>query len=148
MRELLNESIRHCPRVDGHRPWPRVVADDETWRSIAARFHDGDATLLGLWGEVGAVHMAILDEASPGMVVVSFECRHGNFPSVGQFHPPAIRLERAIHDLFGLIPEGSPDDRPWLDHGRWPVRQPLGMPPVEAQVGASAAGDGGRQRRV
>jgi Ni,Fe-hydrogenase III large subunit len=34
-------------------------------------------------------------------------------------HPPAIRLERAIHDLFGLEPEGLPDTRPWLDHGRW-----------------------------
>jgi Ni,Fe-hydrogenase III large subunit len=25
-----------------------------------------------------------------------------------------------------LIPEGAPDTRPWLDHGRWGVSQPLG----------------------
>jgi Ni,Fe-hydrogenase III large subunit len=35
---------------------------------------------------------------------------------------PAIRLERTIHDLYGLAAEGAPDDRPWLDHGKWPVQ--------------------------
>ena len=39
------------------------------------------------------------------------------FPSVGAPHPPAIRLERTIRDLFGLEAEGLPDPRPWLDHG-------------------------------
>ena len=29
-------------------------------------------------------------------------------------HPPALRLERTIHDLFGLAAEGSPDPRPGL----------------------------------
>ena len=46
--------------------------------------------------------------------------------SVGVRHSPALRLERAIKDLYGLSPEGSPDTRPWLDHGRWGVRFPLG----------------------
>jgi Ni,Fe-hydrogenase III large subunit len=41
------------------------------------------------------------------------------FPSVGLSHPPAIRLERTIRDLFGLVPHDAPDQRPWLDHGRW-----------------------------
>ena len=32
-------------------------------------------------------------------------CLHGRqFPSVGAIHPPAIRLERTIRDLFGLEP--------------------------------------------
>jgi Ni,Fe-hydrogenase III large subunit len=35
-------------------------------------------------------------------------------------------LERAIHDLFGLVAESSSDTRPWLDHNRWGVRFPLG----------------------
>ena len=49
-----------------------------------------------------------------------------SYPSIGMHHPPALRLERAIHDLFGLAAEGSPDTRPWLDHNRWGVRFPLG----------------------
>ncbi len=44
----------------------------------------------------------------------------------GARHPPAIRLERAIRDLFGLEATGAPDTRPWLDLGFWDVRHPLG----------------------
>ena len=43
--------------------------------------------------------------------------RAATFPSVGRYHPPAIRLERAIRDLYGIEPVGAPDPRPWLDHG-------------------------------
>jgi Ni,Fe-hydrogenase III large subunit len=40
--------------------------------------------------------------------------------------PAAIRLERAIYDLYGLSPVGAPDARPWLDLGFWGIEQPLG----------------------
>jgi Ni,Fe-hydrogenase III large subunit len=122
----LKDALRDCPRVEGHRPCPRVVADKDVWRSVTGQLHDREITLSGLWGDTGAVHMALLDESLLGMVVVSLECPDGVFPSVGQFHPPAIRLERAIQDLFGLKPEDSPDGRPWLDHGRWGLHHPLG----------------------
>jgi Ni,Fe-hydrogenase III large subunit len=82
--------------------------------------------MSGLWGDAGAIHMALLDEATSSMAVVTLPCPDGHFPSIGQRHPPAIRLERAAHDLFGLEPENAPDARPWLDHGRWGLRRPLG----------------------
>ena len=83
-------------------------------------------TLSGLWGDNGAVHAALLDDQAGEMAVVTLPCPDGRFPSVGRHHAPAIRLERAIQDLFGLVPDGAPDPRPWLDHGRWDVRHPLG----------------------
>jgi Ni,Fe-hydrogenase III large subunit len=46
--------------------------------------------------------------------------------SVGALHPPAIRLERAIRDLYGFDPVGLTDTRPWLDLGCWGVQHPLG----------------------
>ena len=49
-----------------------------------------------------------------------------DFLSVGKLHPPAIRLERTIADLYGLVPDGADDRRPWLNHGRWGVTHPLG----------------------
>jgi Ni,Fe-hydrogenase III large subunit len=59
---------------------------------------------------------------------------------VGVSHPPAIRLERAIFDLFGLIPADARDTRPWLDHGRWDqshhrdgARVPYSFLPVEGE---------------
>ena len=130
----LSEMILAGHRVEAHRPWPRVVVDAALWRSIAAQLAEGRCSLLGLWAEPDRVHMALLDEQLPEIAVVTLDCPDGRFPSVGQAHPPAIRLERTVRDLFGLEPEGVPDARPWLDHGRWGVRHPLGRhsPPVDA----------------
>src|SRR5262249_52434514 len=86
----------------------------------------GRATLLGLWGDVGAVHMAVMDERTHDSAVVTVECPEGGFPSVGAVHPPAIRLERAIRSLYGLEPIGAPDAKRWLDLGFGDVRPPLG----------------------
>ncbi len=112
--------------IANHRPWPRRVVDSDLWQSLAQRIAEGRWTLFGLWGDKGAVHMAILDETAHQIAVVTYECLEGNFPSVGRLHPPAIRPERAIRDLFGLEPVGLPDPRPWLDHGHWGLRHPLG----------------------
>src|SRR5580704_14104280 len=112
-------------RVGAHRPWPRVVVGETAWRAAAGRLAAGELTLLGLWGATGAVHMALIDESARDIAVLTFKCPDGAFPSVGALHPPAIRLERAIRDLFGLTPTGLPDARPWLDLGFWDVAHPL-----------------------
>jgi len=113
-------------RVSGHRPWPRVVVSADGWRQAGEELKAGRWTLLSLWADARAVHMAVLDAQTTDIAVLTFECRDGTFPSVGAFHPPAIRLERAIHDLYGLTPTGAPDARPWLDLGFWGIEQPLG----------------------
>jgi Ni,Fe-hydrogenase III large subunit len=125
----LDELIGMGRRIEAHRPMARVVVDVAAWRLAAETLRDGRLTLLGLWGDRGAVHMALLDEGKGDIAVVSLECPTGSFPSVGAAHPPAIRLERAIKDLFGLEPENAPDARPWLDHGNWGMCQPLGEVP-------------------
>jgi Ni,Fe-hydrogenase III large subunit len=120
--------------VDGHHPCARVQVDADTWRTVASQLGKSGWTLSGLWGEADAVHMAVLDEVAAEMAVVSLACRGGRFPSVGEWHPPAIRLERMIRDLFGLEPENAPDRRPWVDHGRWGVRHPLGTRTVGVEA--------------
>ena len=105
--------------VEHHRPWPRTIVDRAVWTSAAEQLAGGRLTLHGLWGEADIVHMALLAEPAGEIGVVSLECPDGHFPSIGRFHPPALRLERAARDLFGLEPDGLPDLRPWLDHGRW-----------------------------
>jgi Ni,Fe-hydrogenase III large subunit len=113
-------------RVDGHRPWPRIVTNEQGWRVASERVASGNWTMLGLWGEEGAAHMAVLGETASDIAVVTIECTNGQFPSVGAVHPPAIRLERALRDLYGLEPVGLPDARPWLDLGFWGMQHPLG----------------------
>jgi Ni,Fe-hydrogenase III large subunit len=112
-------------RVAEHRPWPRLVTTLAGWNEATGQLVVGHWTLLGLWGDTGAVHMALLAEPSD-IAVVTLECPDGAFPSIGVHHPPAIRLERALHDLYGLEPVGASDARPWLDLGFWDVAHPLG----------------------
>ena len=122
----LTDIVAQGRRVDGHRPWPRVIVTAQAWSAVTGELAAGNITLLGLWGDAGVVHMAVLDEAACAIAVVSIECPDGRFPSVGALHPPAIRPERAIQSLYGLEPVGAADTRPWLDLGFWGVQHPLG----------------------
>ena len=122
----LLASLPHRSLSPSHRPWPRAEVGEDGWRKAIDMLAGGELTLLGLWGEADAVHMALLKEPSE-IAVVSLDCKSGTFPSVGQRHPPAQRLERSIFDLFGLAPAGAADLRPWLDHGAWGVQAPLGQ---------------------
>jgi len=87
----------------------------QAWITTAEALAEGRLTLVSLWGETDRVHMAVLDEAN-ALHHLSLACPFGRYPSVGKVHAPAIRLERAAADLFGLQPEGLPDTRPWLRH--------------------------------
>src|SRR6185436_10834224 len=122
-------------RVAAHRPWPRVVVDADTWRQAVLGIAAGEATMLSLWSDLEAVHLALHAESATELLVISLPCPEGRFPSVGITHPPALRLERTIRDLYGLEPDGSPDTRRWLDHGRWGVREPLGARNPDAAAG-------------
>ena len=95
--------------------WPSVPVDARAWSAMADRLQSGEVSLLGLWGEPGLAHMAILEAGRPSLL--HLRCSDNRFPSVGRVHPPAIRLERAMRDLYGLEAEGAPDTRPWLRHG-------------------------------
>ena len=122
----LTDLMHKGRKVAQHRPWSRAVVDAADWSRAAGELARGNCSLLALWGEPSAVHMAISDKAGGEIVVLSVDCPGHTYPSVGMRHPPAIRLERAISDLFGLSAEDLPDTRPWLDHGSWGVRFPLG----------------------
>ena len=101
-------------RIECHGPWPRIVVGGPTWEAAGAALAAGELSLLGLWGETETVHMAVGETGR--LAVLSLPCPDRRYPSIGRLHPPALRLERAARDLYGLVPEGSPDTRPWLIH--------------------------------
>ncbi len=107
--------------------WRQVEVDTAQWNQAAAQLVSGAWSLLGLWGEPERVYMALHDPAEASFAVLELACPDRQFPSIGARHPPALRLERAVLELCGLMAQGLPDTRPWLDHGRWPIRQPLGQ---------------------
>ncbi len=120
---VLSELLATGQPVVGHRPWPRAWLSRDAWQDAASHLADGRLTLLSLWGETGRIHMAVLAADPWEVAVLSLDCPEGHYPSVGAVHAPAIRLERAVRDLFGLHPVGLQDTRPWLDHGRWDEEQ-------------------------
>lgn len=119
--------MRKGRQVEESRPWSRYVVDQTGWLRAIREISKGRGDILSLWSDGANVHMAILDHETSLIGIVTFECPGGRFPSVGHMHPPALRLERMIRDIYGLEPEGSPDMRPWLDHGRWGLRHPGGQ---------------------
>ena len=96
--------------------WPATTVDERAWTEAGQRLQSGTLSLLGLWGEPGIAHMAILEDGRPRLL--QLPCSDNRFPSLGRLHAPAIRLERTMLELYGLEPEGAPDTRPWLRHGK------------------------------
>jgi Ni,Fe-hydrogenase III large subunit len=143
MTDLAPSLLAHLAtarRAEVHRPWPRFELDVGQWSDLAAELARSDWSLIGLWGDTGAVHMALRDDGTGDVAVASLPCRDGKFPSIGAVRPSAIRLERTIFDLFGHVPIGSTDGRPWLDHGNWPLRHPQAERPGPRETPPGAYG--------
>jgi Ni,Fe-hydrogenase III large subunit len=117
-----------------HRAWPRVAADTERWREIGEALREGKLDLLGLWGDVACIHCSLYEPSTRQVLTASLDARAGHVPSLGVFHAPATRLERAVTDMFGIELVGLADQRPWLDHGWWPVRRPLAESHAHAEL--------------
>lgn len=105
--------------------FPRYVVDEKIWEQISDALAAGNYTLLGLWAEHDAVHLCAFEHATLKVAIVTLPVPNGRYPSIARKHLPALKMERAIADLSGLVAEGCPDTRPWLDHGKWPVQIPL-----------------------
>ncbi|MCC7257711.1 MAG: hydrogenase expression protein HypE [Gammaproteobacteria bacterium] len=112
--------------VASHRGWPRRLAPAEGWRALGEALRTADLVLLGLWGDRDAVHAAVFHAPQRRAAVLTLPLAGKHVPSLGVFHAPAIRLERALQDLHGVTVVALPDARPWLDHGTWQCAAPLG----------------------
>ncbi|MGB8279044.1 MAG: NADH-quinone oxidoreductase subunit C [Methylovirgula sp.] len=131
----LRETLQKGKLVENARPRLRRVVDESIWLDTARQIAEGQGTLLSLWGDTACVHMAIAFDEPIEIHVISLDCPDGHFPSVARIHPPALRLERAIRDLYGIAAEDSPDERPWLDHGRFGLKYPCGSPQAAEAIG-------------
>ena len=126
---MLKALFGHLTPAATHRGWPRVAGDADTWRGIGEALREGKLDLLGLWGDTAAVHCALYEPSTRQIASASIDVQDGKAPSLALFHAPASRLERTIHDLYGIDFQALPDPRPWLDHGCWPNRHPLADQP-------------------
>ncbi|MDE2135767.1 MAG: NADH-quinone oxidoreductase subunit C [Alphaproteobacteria bacterium] len=106
--------------------WPRVAVSSKVWEFAGQQLEKGAWTLVAHWAEPAMVHAALRERGSGATGILSLDVPDRRYPSLGRHCLSARRPERAIRDLVGLEPEGAPDPRPWLDHGKWGLRHPLG----------------------
>lgn len=119
------------------RPWPRRILARTDWAALATALQaDPRPSLLALWADTVQVHALLLDEAAGSVTPVSVAVENGRYPALSRARPAATWFERMIHDLWGHVPDGAVDMRPWLDHGRWPHAQPLAPRPAPLELAA------------
>jgi Ni,Fe-hydrogenase III large subunit len=126
---MLNALFGSHAADPAHRGWPRVAAGPDSWRGVGEALREGKLDLLALWGEADAIQCTLYEPATRRIITARLPVGASKAPSLGLFHAPALRLERAIADLFGIEFVGIPDPRAWLDHGRWPLHWPLSSSP-------------------
>lgn len=131
---MLQALLSQLPLIATHRTWPRVRVDEAMWCAIGTALRAGELELLGEWADEAQVHCALREPAGGMLCIATVPAPHATLPSLAQMHPPALRLERAASDLYGLRFSGLPDVRPWLDHGCWPLEHPL----AREQLGGEA----------
>jgi Ni,Fe-hydrogenase III large subunit/Ni,Fe-hydrogenase III component G len=103
--------------------WGRVNA--EQWRAACQQVSDKGGRLVALWGadhtDRGAgyaVHAALTVQS--GLLVIALQLERERYPDVSDIFPAANRMQRAVHDLFGVNAVNAADTRKWLRHGAWP----------------------------
>jgi Ni,Fe-hydrogenase III large subunit/Ni,Fe-hydrogenase III component G len=96
----------------------------QQWRTACQQVRDKGGRLVALWGadnsdrgEAFAVHAALTVQS--GLLVITMQLGGESFPDVSDIFPAANRMQRAVHDLFGVSAADAVDRREWLRHAAW-----------------------------
>jgi Ni,Fe-hydrogenase III large subunit len=115
-------------RVSDRDGFIRADVTESEWNALGLACAEGQYDFSALWIDAGRVRMGLMSRDGAVRIIASLALADNSYPSIGRVHAPAIRLERAMRDLYGSVAVGLPDDRPWLDHGVWPA--PAGSEPA------------------
>ena len=100
--------------------------DARDWLRIAQILRTEGGRMISLWGTdrrplepadvVSAAYCA-----AEGLLWLRLTLSEGeSYPDLAPLFPAAVRMQRALFDLLGLVAADAEDQRPWLNHGRWP----------------------------
>ncbi len=130
-------AIIQAAPADICRPWLRHLLDAPAWQALCGALASDPLRLLGMWADTGHVHALFLDQRTAAVMIASTQIQDGRYPALSPPRRAAAWYERMIQDLWGHQAEGGTDPRAWLDHGHWPLSQPLslrpGPPPAQAE---------------
>jgi len=103
---------------------PRQTLTRDAWTRMAS---EASPSLLALWADTREVYALLSDGDTP--LLVSTEVEDGGYPALSPARPAAAWFERMVRDLWGHTAIGGTDQRPWLNHGRWPHSAPMALRP-------------------
>ena len=111
-------------------PWPRHILGQAEWAQMAeALAHEPTLALLALWADTAHVHALLHDESAGEPLLASTGIEAGMYAALSPSRPLSAWFERMVQDLWGHTADGGIDQRPWLDHGRWPQTHPMALRP-------------------
>ena len=111
-------------------PGPVCVAevDAHDWLRVAKMIRTEGGRMISLWGTdrhpleptivISAAYCA--PEGLLWLRLALPEAEASSYPDLALLFPAAVRMQRALFDLLGISAAGAQDQRPWLNHGRWP----------------------------
>jgi Ni,Fe-hydrogenase III large subunit/Ni,Fe-hydrogenase III component G len=120
---LLGEAGIARNLITGHPPSLCIAIDQ--WSAMARIARQAQLRLVALWAaqesDGFSLHAAFArQEYGYALIQTTLDAAASGFPSITSHYVAAARMERIIHDMFGLLPTGNPDLRPWLKHEHWP----------------------------
>ncbi len=117
----------------GEAPASYARVTPAQWTEAARLVHEERGRLVAIWGadrrDAGhAFSVYAAYATTDGLTVLDLHVASAeeSYPDLSGLFPCASRMQRAVHDLLGLVAEGAADLRPWLRHGAWrPGDHPL-----------------------
>ncbi|PIR00620.1 MAG: hydrogenase subunit [Nitrospinae bacterium CG11_big_fil_rev_8_21_14_0_20_45_15] len=123
LARLINDAGGKAEEVAGRPPCLRVSSTD--WDLSVRVAVKADLRFLAVWAsqeKTGfSIHAAFSQkEKGYALMTMQLDAGQDEFPSMVPYYVSSARMERVIHDMFGLIPVGHPDLRNWIKHEHWP----------------------------
>ncbi len=100
--------------------------DAKDWIRVAQLVRAEGGRLVSIWGTdqrplAERDVMAAVYCAAEGLLWLRLALNLGEgYPDLSAVFPAAVRMQRVVFDLLGVRALGADDERPWLNHGRWP----------------------------
>ena len=115
-------------KLPGPMPIFRARLARKSWKSAASLARSLGGRLVSLWATDGrpidgqiTVHAAFATGSGLAWLTLPLADSLRLYPEVDDVFPEALRMQRAIADLLGILPEERRDARPWLRHDAWPA---------------------------
>ena len=123
----MNDLPIQARPIAGAMPAFHAALEAGELRGLCKQARTRQARLVALWGSDEtvrgggyALHLALAFPAGLLWLSVALAREQPSYPGIADIYPCAGRMQRAAHDLVGMLPQGDSDQRKWLRHGAWP----------------------------